>query len=357
MAVILHIVESFAGGVLTFLADLTEYQAAHHDVYVLYGRREHTPVSLTELFNPQVKLIRAKHFNGVVKTMLNPLSYTEVHRLVKELKPDTVHLHSSAAGFVGRLALRHRGCGLFYTPHGYSFLKMDSSAALRKAYRAAERLLAARAVTIACGKGEYVESERLGARSECVCNGIKPETLDGFYRAETGNEHFTVCTSGRIMFQKNPSLFNEIALRMPDCRFVWIGDGVMRDRLSAPNIEITGWKDRNATLEAVAQADAFVMTSLWEGFPISLLEAMYLSKPCVVNNVSGNRDIVEDGKSGFVCNCADEFVHRLECLRQDGSIRRNMGDNARNTVACDYTFDKVADGYEKVYSKYGTDKK
>lgn len=353
MAVILHIVESFAGGVLTFLAELTEYQAKSHKVYILYGQREHTPSSLAGIFDPRVSLIRSRHFNGAVKTLLNPRSYQEVRYYVKELKPDVVHLHSSAAGFVGRLALRHFGCRLFYTPHGYSFLKLDSPAVLRWCFFAVEHILFDRAVTVACGKGEYEESLKLGSSSaECVCNGIKPESLDCFRKEMPRNERFTVCTSGRIMFQKNPVLFNDLAQRMPECRFIWIGDGDMRDALTASNIEITGWKDRGESLKILSESDAFVMTSLWEGFPIALLEAMYLSKPCIVNNVSGNRDIVKNGESGYICNCTDDFVFALERLNRDEVLRRNMGENARNAVACDYTFDKVADRYEKVYFKH-----
>ncbi|MCQ2170407.1 MAG: glycosyltransferase [Bacteroidales bacterium] len=349
MAVILHIVESFAGGVLSFLADLTRYQVAGNEVHILYGLRAHTPTSLTEIFDSRVNLTKAEHFNGAVKTLLNPLAYREVRRRAEEIKPDIVHLHSSAAGFVGRMALPSIGFKMFYTPHGYSFLKQDSPRLLRKCFRATERILAEKAVTVACGKGEYEESVKLGGKPECVCNGINPESLDGFAGERTGSDNFTICTCGRIMCQKNPPLFNELARMMPDCRFVWIGDGEMRDVLDASNVEITGWKERNESLEILSGSDVFVMTSLWEGFPIALLEAMYLSKPCVVSNVIGNRDIVEDGKCGYICNSADEFTARLEELRQNCGLRREMGINSRNVIASEYTFDKVADRYEKIY--------
>lgn len=349
MAVILHIVESFAGGVLTFLADLTEYQAKNHKVYILYGKREHTPSSLSDIFDPGVSLIRAKNFNGAMKTLLNPMSYLEVRKYVKELHPDVVHLHSSAAGFVGRLVLRPADYGLFYTPHGYSFLKLDSPLFVRHCFRFAESIFSGRALTITCGQGEYKESLSFGGRSECVCNGIKPESLNEFKSESAENAMFTICTSGRIMFQKNPLLFNDLAHKMPESRFIWIGDGDMRDVLDAPNIEITGWKNHRESLDILSRSDAFVMTSLWEGFPIALLEAMYLGKPCVVNNIAGNRDIISDGNSGFVCGSAEEFVSRLSALKQDKILCRRIGENAINIISNDYTFDKVADRYEKIY--------
>ena len=48
-------------------------------------------------------------------------------------------------------------------------------------------------------------------------------------------------------------------------------------------------------------ADVFLLTSLWEGLPVSLLEAMYMKKPCVVSDVIGNHDVIENGRNGFIC--------------------------------------------------------
>ena len=107
---------------------------------------------------------------------------------------------------------------------------------------------------------------------------------------------FTVFTLGRICYQKNPMLFNDIARALPEIHFLWIGDGEMREELTSPNIEITGWLDRKNALSRSVSADVFLLTSLWEGLPISLLEAMYMKKPCVVNDVIGNHDVIHSGK-------------------------------------------------------------
>ena len=74
---------------------------------------------------------------------------------------------------------------------------------------------------------------------------------------------FTVFTLGRICYQKNPMLFNDIARALPEIHFLWIGDGEMREELTSPNIEITGWLDRkNAPLQICVSrcipADFFV---------------------------------------------------------------------------------------------------
>ena len=58
-----------------------------------------------------------------------------------------------------------------------------------------------------------------------------------------------ICTVGRIGFQKNPKLFNEIAQEFPDLQFTWIGDGELRNELTSKNINITGWLERKEVLK------------------------------------------------------------------------------------------------------------
>ena len=67
-------------------------------------------------------------------------------------------------------------------------------------------------------------------------------------KTEKVEHSFTVYTLGRICYQKNPTLFNEIAESLPDVKFVWIGDGELRDQLTSENIEITGWADRSTAI-------------------------------------------------------------------------------------------------------------
>lgn len=61
--------------------------------------------------------------------------------------------------------------------------------------------------------------------------------------------HYDVFTLGRISVQKNSRLFNEIALKLPKLKFLWIGDGELRSELTAPNITVTGWLTRHEALK------------------------------------------------------------------------------------------------------------
>ena len=68
-------------------------------------------------------------------------------------------------------------------------------------------------------------------------------------------------------------MFNEIAKNFPNIQFTWIGDGELRSELTSKNITITGWLERKDVLKELNNNDIFILTSLWEGLPISLLEA------------------------------------------------------------------------------------
>lgn len=159
---------------------------------------------------------------------------------------------------------------------------------------------------------------------------------------------FTVFTLGRICYQKNPTLFNMIAESLPDIRFVWIGDGELREELRSKNIEISGWVDRTTAIEYAVNADVFLLPSRWEGLPISLLESMYMRKVCVVSNVIGNRDVIHNGENGFVCSDTKEFIKAIEEAQNgaDGFTERAYQDvlNMYNTKA-------MAKQYSEKYDK------
>lgn len=94
---------------------------------------------------------------------------------------------------------------------------------------------------------------------------------------------------------------------MPNDKFVWIDDGNMRDSLTANNITITGWLDRKLAIKEMENSDGFLLTSHYEGRPMSLLEIMYIEKVCVVSSVIGNRDVI-NGRNGFLCKNIDEYI-------------------------------------------------
>ncbi len=351
---VLFFVEAMGGGVFTYIVDLANELVNNYDVYIAYAVREQTPVDFNKYFDQRIILIEVKSFRRSINVLEDIKAFFEIRRIVKKVEPDIIHLHSSKAGVLGRWAFNGKKIPLFYTPHGYSFLMVNQSPVKRLIYRLIENLSSKRkCMTISCSKGEHLETLKLTKYAKYVSNGININELNDLstpLKEEKGGKHeFTVFTLGRICYQKNPNLFNRIALAMPDVHFLWIGDGELRKDLFAPNIEVTGWVEREEALRHSVCSNVFLLTSLWEGLPMSLLEAMYLQKICVVSNVIGNRDVIHTDENGFVCQTVNEFVDAIyKAKTQDVN---HLAKKAYSDILNKYNTTVMAKEYSDIYQE------
>lgn len=339
---ILHIAESFAGGVFHYLATLCNDTANRCDIVIAYGRRPDTPPDFRKFFNGRIRFVEIKNFTRNICLKKDLKAVRELRKLIRLEEPDIIHLHSSKAGAIGRLAVSGRKYEMYYTPHGYSFLMNDIPARKRRLYFHLEKLLGRkRCTTIACGKSELREAKKVTKRVVRINNGVDIGLLNRIPTEDADDGVLRVATLGRICAQKNPKMFNKIALSHPEAEFIWVGDGDERDELTAPNVTVTGWLDRETALSRIGQADVFIMTSRWEGLPLALLEAMYLEKICIVTDVEGNRDIVQNGKNGFVCASEEEFSRTLDEIYEADLLdivtcaRREIYENYSARLFCD----------------------
>ena len=352
---ILYIVEAMGGGVFTYIVDLANELVHSYDIYIAYAVRKQTPSNYKDYFDKRIHLIKVKNFGRAINATKDIAAFFEIRKIANKIKPDIIHLHSSKAGALGRFAFNGKKVPLFYTPHGYCFLMQNSSKAKRKIYKGIEIICGKRdCTTISCSEGEHLESLKLNKQAIYVNNGINTAQLQKLMD-EVGDSEphpFTVFTLGRICYQKNPSQFNEIALAMPDIHFLWIGDGELRSELTAPNITITGWTERKKALKYSATGDVFVLTSLWEGLPISLLEAMYMKKVCVVSDVIGNRDVIHTGENGFVCDNTEEYVRAIQSAKTKNV--KHLVKAAYQDIVDTYNTKNMANEYSRIYlSKMG----
>lgn len=345
---ILYIVEAMGGGVFTYIVDLANELINSYEMYIAYAIRKQTPKNYSDYFDKRIHLIEVKSFGRKINPIKDLASLFEVKRIAKEVKPDVIHLHSSKAGVIGRVAFDGKQVPLFYTPHGYSFLMENYKPLKRTMFKLIESICAKRnCMTISCSAGEHQETLKLTQNATYVNNGINMAELEEIIgKTEKSSHPFTVYTLGRICYQKNPTLFNEIAEAMPDVKFVWIGDGELRDELTSKNIEITGWADRTTAIRYAVNADVFLLTSLWEGLPISLLESMYMKKVCVVSNVIGNRDVIHDRDNGYVCDSMEDFVTAIKERKQE------YVNKAYYDLVSSYETKIQAGSYSKLYNNY-----
>lgn len=344
MRTIMHVTEVLSGGVLPVIAGICNGLCDKYRFVVVYGIRFDTPQNLDEIFDPRVKLMPLQSLKLKMSLKGDLSAIHEIKRCVKEEMPDVVHIHSTKAGIDARVGLL--GCKIkkYYTPHGFSFLRKDQNVLKHTILKAMESILAKMCNgIIACGKYEYEEAKKLTKKAYLIENGLDTDFIDRAAKNVENKEHkYTVYTAGRIGPQKNPELFNEIALKLPEYKFVWVGEGDDRKMLTSDNIEITGLLTRQDVIRTTKNYDCYVSTSRWEGLPIALMEAMYLGKKCVVSDVEGNNELISDGKTGTLFNSLKDACAQIKS-------DENLGAEAKQFIIENYSLAKMCEKYEKVY--------
>lgn len=357
---IVHFVEAYGGGVYTYVTDLIIFLNKQSEVfkddeiYLIYSpnRVEFDVNRFKKEIPSNVKLFMLP-MQRAINLKNDITSIFATRKILKEIKPDILHLHSSKASVVGRIAAfgivkRNK---IFYSPHGYAFVEHNISFFKKQTYILIERCMQFifGGITVASGDTEFEISKKIG-KSILIRNGISFEEERPVNVKPKEISQFTVGTVGRLLPQKNPGLFNEIALKMPDVKFIWIGNGDLEHLITAPNIIVTGWiKTREELLDIINSFDVYLQTSLWEGLPISILEAMALEKPVVATDIIGNKDTVEVGVNGFLFNSATEAVDVLTKLKANPQLKEKMGkasyDRCKDLFNKEKNFQKLLENY------------
>ncbi|WP_041490970.1 glycosyltransferase [Burkholderia cepacia] len=356
---IVHIAEAFGGGVLSMLTPLANHAAATGvDVTVLHSIRPETPTGFSTLFRPDVKLV----YVDMVREVSVKQDFRSLLALVRHLRdcaPTAIHLHSSKAGVLGRIAARIAApnATVLYSPHGLSFLRCDVSRMKQFAYLIFERIAARIGGTIvACSRSELGEiNGKVRARSAVLVeNGVHVAEIPP--RRTRDDRKVVIGMSARASFQKNHEAFVRLAdkLHGADIEFVWIGGNPAEilDPRQRQAIVCSGWVTRARALTLTSELDIYVQTSRWEGMPVALIEAQVAGIPAVVTDVVGNRDVVIHGVTGYVASSADEMAGYLTLLRDDRPLREQMGAAARQLALQRFSMNAI---FRQWHALYGLD--
>jgi glycosyltransferase involved in cell wall biosynthesis len=327
---IVHATETLVGGVLAAVAALANKQSElGHDVVVVYPRKHTVPAraELDSRFAAGVRRVEVP-YRGRMATV--PDMRRALVGITRE-GVDVLHLHSTFAGMAGRIspALRRRARTIVYSPHGWAFLRGQSSALSNRVALGVERALKARCdgiVLVSDSEAEVARARLGGERCEVLRNGIPVDHLP----AATGGdpERPVVVASGRLMEQKAPDRFADVARALGDrAEFVWIGDGTAEERerwIGDAPVRVTGWLAHPDVIAQLARSDIFLFPTRWEGMPISLMEAQAMGLPTVATDIVGNRDVVLHGQTGVLCDDVPALISAVGALVADVPARERM---------------------------------
>jgi glycosyltransferase involved in cell wall biosynthesis len=355
---IVHVVEPFASGVSVFVKYLTE--AMPDDLHIIvHGERKQvmSAANVKKTFSsPKVRFIKWHSAQRSIHPIKDFRALNELYKILKRLKKrdliDGVHLHSSKSGLLGRIACRMlRIKNVFYTPNGAPFLSgktLFSKYFYRQIEKFADKLGGR---VVCCSSSELNAYRQLGIHATYISNGIavdeKVPTLT------SKREKFKIVTTGRIIQQKNPILFNSIAQYFEEFNqfeFIWAGDGEEKQVLRAKNITITGWLNEKDIKKLVTDCDIYLSTALYEGLSFGVLEALTLRKPVLLSQCVGNMDVVKNGINGDLFETETEAIVKILQYHNNRDMLRVMGDFSKSICETEFNVKKNFLSYRELYA-------
>jgi glycosyltransferase involved in cell wall biosynthesis len=290
-------------------------------------------------------------------------------RIVREVRPDLIHAHSSKAGAVTRLArIAHPRVPLLYSPHGYAFAGYFERPAERRVYRLAERLLAPAATRVICvceAEARLARAVGSPSRVRVVHNGIAPAVEGPIDRrieelAARGPVigALTLLRPGKgleTLIDATP----RVLARHPRAQVAIVGDGPGHEALVA-RARLLGVEDAmhflgpsDEPLSALRGMGVFVHPSWAEAFPYVILEAMSLGRPLVACDVGGIGEALVDGSSGVLVAPRDPpaLAAALADLLDQPETMASIGRNALHRVSDRFTLAAMIGQLAEVYDE------
>lgn len=320
---ILHVSESAGGGVLEVVRTLARGQVARgHVVAVAWGQRPETPADLVSGLPEGVISIELPWGRRTLRAQVG--AGRALRHAALAFNPDVVHLHSSFAGAVGSAVLASRWPTV-YSPHAFAFGRAHEGPWRRRAYRAAERLVARRCSIVgAVSLAEADDARAIGARRVvAVPNGI-PELDRDRLPTPRARPRRRVIGVGRITAQRRPDDVAWILSRVSSAAEVaWIGGAPAGEdaALRAAGIPVTGWLPHERALDALAEATVYLHWSAWDGQPLAILEAFARDVVVVASDIPANRELVGPEQ---VAGDRNDALRLISAVLEDDATRERL---------------------------------
>lgn len=353
------------GGAHLHVADLAAaLRDRGHGVEVWVGGEGPYLLALAERAVP---FRRLDHLTRPIRPHADLRALLEIRALLRRERPDVLSTYSAKAGLLGRLAAVGTGVPAIFTAHGWAFTEGTSPLA-KGPFLLAEMIgasVADRIVTTCEFDRQLAVRHRVAPASKIVniYNGV--HDVDPGLGADPAADPPRVIAVQRFEPQKDHATLLEAlaGLREQEWALDWIGDGAQLSEARSLAAEL-GIADRIRWLglrsdvpELLARAQVFALTSRWEGFPFSILEAMRAGLPVVATAVAGVPESVEDGVTGFTVPREEPAAVReaLARLIRDSALRVGMGEAGRSRYEERFTYDRMLDENESLLREVALD--
>ncbi|MCB6142729.1 glycosyltransferase family 4 protein [Lachnospira pectinoschiza] len=341
------------------------------------GGTENVVLQLCEILKPQVHNIVVcscggvnvekldtmgiKHYTVPDITIKNPITVikivTELKRIIRQEKITVIHSHHRMAAFYARVVANSNIIQIVNAHNTF----YDKKTLTKIAYKKANIIAVGEQV-----KKNMVEYFGISADKVAVIhNAIKPfegpVVLDTELEQARQQGYTLVGNIGRLSEQKGIEYFIKAAALVykenPNIRFYIVGDGEDAEKLKKltdsllPEGILTFMGYRSDIQNVMSQMDFIVLSSLWEGLPLTPIEAFSVGKTVIATNVDGTPEIVKDGENGLLVHSADEvqIAQKILYICKEQSIRQKLEENAVKTYEKRFTIDTMKERYIQYY--------
>ena len=369
---ILHLITRMDGGgsAVNTLITSQEQAKAGHDVTLVFGASLESGMSAIEQAKVDAGITLFKELGGHVQIMDSLQRELGMHdkQAIKDIRAlglddfDIVHTHTSKAGALGRFAAKGSKTKVVHTPHGHIFHGYFGSFKT-KAFLKVERYLAKKTdVLVALTQAERDDHLELGVGKagqwRVVPSGVDVDSIKEYmweYPVSMERKSWDVVSVGRLVpikgMERLIKAWSIVVKTYPDAKLALVGDGEDKrelERLASSlnllsHIEFLGWAD---PLPHLAKAKVFALLSHNEGMGRVVVEAMAAGLPCVVSDVCGLKELVDDSVGRVVD--AENAQEVANALMMDWS--RSTRNAARERAEA-YSIDAMMQGLDDIYTE------
>lgn len=275
----------------------------------------------------------------------------ELRKIIKSESPDIVHLHSSKAGVIGRLSsigLRKK-IKVVFTVHGWAFTDGVSSRLKKSLYRIIEKSVRHFTDLFICVS--YYD-EKIGKRDKVLDSKSNVKVIhNGSTTPSEQSINYSVHMPLRLVMiarfspQKDQETLINAVTKLPkdSYKLTFVGDGetlqTNKELVSKyglnHNIKFAGFKDDIS--DELINNDVYILSTHYEGLPISIIEAMSYGLPILATNVGGNSEMLENNINGFLFTSKDELAEKLNYLINNPETVKKMGQESYRIFSDEYS--------------------
>lgn len=296
-------------------------------------------------------------------------------RLLRQLKPDLVHTHSSKAGILGRLAARLAGVpAVVHTIHDLpqNFARRPM---VKAVYRWLETLAAKwtdHLFTVSEINLQQILAERIAPRSKVsiAYQGLELERFQGLPPASQQRQAWGLPEGAEVVgmvarlepAKDHPTLlraFAQVARTRPRAYLVIVGQGHLEDQLRELAVQLgleqrvlfTGWVENQ--LHAIQALDLLVLSTHYEGLGVVLLEALALAVPVISTRIGGTQEVIREGQTGLFVPPLDcqALAAAIESMLSHPGLARQMAEAGRADVTSRYLVERSNQEIYRVYQE------